>query len=128
MARARRTKKRYQDLYDDPTTLFKGATVTLFPNGENEIWVKSLDGMFSFKITGGMGPAGLGLTITRLGLGTDITVFGYGGRNDSNLPAALPDVSDVELVQYKHDERSQAFKAWVQKRGEYPGDEPTGKI
>src|SRR4051794_31006373 len=106
----KRTKKMYADLFDNPEGLFKGAQVVLFPNGEPEIWIQSVDGEQGFRIKGGAGKAGLGLQITRMGPSfPPITVSG----NDvlENGPIGTADANFIELCQYHTDPYSKAFKA-----------------
>src|SRR3990167_367324 len=92
----RRTLKRYETLYRDPTTLFQGVEVTLFPNGANEIWCKTSDGL-GFRVTVGNGPAGLGVCIRSFISTPGIT------RADGDT------FLEQELVQYRQDARSQAY-------------------
>lgn len=98
----RRTIKRYVELYHDPSTLFHGVNVTVFPNGENEIWLKTADGL-GVKVRVGNGPAGLGIQIDTFGGTPTLTV-------------ASPDGTHMEVCQYRQDARSQAFRRWY--RGE----------
>ncbi len=130
MTRRKRTKVSYSRLYDSPTNLFGGTCeVILFPNGEPEIWIRSTDGMRSFKITASDGPAGLAINVsTRVG-GAPISV---GGNLSGSYDVAKPgDFAHVSLCQFKPDAWSQAFKAWYDASPEeresipYPGDRPT---
>lgn len=117
----RRTKAAYLRLYDDPTSLFpvgkecKPVSVTLFPNGEGEIWIQGSGGK-GFRITASEGPAGLGLRISQFVGAPPMTIMG-------NIPAdfhvvdadydavpSLPDASEISITQYNRDERSQAFR------------------
>jgi hypothetical protein len=111
----RRTLKAYRKLYADPTALFDGCSVTLFPNGEREIWIKdAADRGYGFRIRASMGPAGLGLQVDRFSLGRPITPAGNETIAEDWKPYAGPDLDNVSLTQYGFDERSQAFKAWYQ--------------
>lgn len=106
-----RTKKMYNDLFDNPDGLFENANVVIRPNGEPEIWVTSKDGKRGFRIQGGDGPAGLALRITRMGAITPpITVSGNNTWEAG--PIKPSDANYVELCQYKTDPFSKAFKAW----------------
>ena len=114
MRRERRTKARYSKLFDDPTTLFPGCEVILFPNGEPEIWIRTThSGSGAVRIRANHGPAGLMVDVQRFALATvPLTVF----EHDAG--------ADVQIVQYHSDPWSQAFKAWAQKKGPYPGPKP----
>lgn len=121
----RRTKKAYTDLYDDPTSLFKGCEVLLFPNGENEIWIRSQDRRRSFKITAGDGPAGLMIQVDRHALaGGSLSVSG--NLDDGKwTPSGLTDYASVAICQYRPDDWSQQFKAWIaDHENPHPGEAP----
>ena len=114
MAR-RRTLKRYVELYRNPQAMYPGnaigahgpVSVTLYPNGEPEIWIQTPDGL-GVRIHAGNGPAGLGLQISRF----------VGTPDVDSLPDAL---GGVELCQYRQDARSQAFRRWYRQE-ETPAD------
>lgn len=117
MPRQHRTFKRdYAALYDNPYALFpggpdnRGASVKLWPNGTNAIWIQDERG-HGVEITAGAGPAGFGLHIRSFVGGAPITVAG--NLADSHLTTAKGgDYKYLDLCQYNGDEKSQAFKAW----------------
>lgn len=126
MARKRRTKKAYAELYDDPTKLFKGCEVILFPNGEPEIWVKSTTYPFhQVVVTGGRGPAGMGLHLRRSIGSAPLTVSGNLDDTEWNVHPPkgeqAPDYYQVEITQLDPSPFAQAHRAWYEGRGEYPG-------
>jgi hypothetical protein len=86
-------------LTDDAST-----RVTLWPNGQGnrEIWFKTADGKQGFSLSVSEGPHGLGARLYFFGGPSDIrpdVVVSQYGRN-------------VEICQYKPDEKAQAFKRW----------------
>lgn len=118
----RRTLVAYANLFRNPNALFppsassEGVDVILFPNGQNEIWLKSADGTLGFRIVAGNGPAGLGLQISTF-IGTPpVTV-----RTDD--PGSV-DSKYVDLCQYRQDDESLAFKAWYDADPATRGDSP----
>lgn len=120
MARTRRTKAQYARLFDDPSALFgPGTKVTLYPNGEPEIWIQSADGCKGYRIRcGGGGPAGFGVTVGGFALGP---VTSFSGNTPDNQPTnGDVDNFGLELCQYNRDERSQAYKRWYKGEGGYP--------
>lgn len=102
----RRTLKRYIDLFRNPFSLFgngpdNGAVkTTLFPNGNKEIWCQTPDGL-GVRIEVSNGPAGLGVTVRNFLFSSPLTCEGQ-------------DDTEFSIVQYRQDERSQAFKRWIQ--------------
>lgn len=126
--RKRRTKKAYQDLHDDPTLLLRNCEVILYPNGENEIWVRSKDWRRGFKITGGDGPAGLMLDISSFTGSGPLSATGN-LADEHWTPSGMTDFKHLSVVQYRDDDWSQRFKAWCADTGnpktvEHPGDAP----
>lgn len=111
MARPKRTKKRYMELFDEPEKLFPGVKTTLFPNGDNEMWIRSPDGKHGFSIKASLGPAGLGLTIKTFVMGNDLTVRSYNHAYGDAHPT-VSDVREVNVTSYNTDPRSQAFSRW----------------
>lgn len=108
--RKKRTLKRYADLFRDPSALFGPNTETvLFPNGENEIWLKD-DRGFGVRITASRGDAGFGVTVQKFVGGTPLTLNGNTAKDWE--PYAGPDMQEVTITQYLGDERSQQFKRW----------------
>lgn len=131
MKARRRTKKAYANLYDHPAALFgngpdnAGPRVTLWPNGENELWIQDASGRHSVKITASSGPAGLGITLRRHFGATPITLRAYNQDYKSVLVGDLgnvqespvvDDVVEVCLTMYNADDRSQAFKRWYDRQ------------
>lgn len=102
----KRTLKDYEALYRNPLHLAPpgpastGAEVILFPNGEREIWVRSGDGFGGMRIRISDGPAGL-----------SIHVNSFVGTADMDVVVDAPG-RDIGLVQYRSDQRSQAFRRW----------------
>lgn len=121
MKRHRRTKKQYQELFSDPSKLFEGCNVVLWPNGTPEIWITSkTDGRFGVRLKASHGPAGFGITVTAIGQKMTIA-DDYG-----DAPAILGQESrEVALTQYHDDDWSQQFKAWYQGKADHPGQKPT---
>ena len=123
MAR-RRTLKQYAELFRNPYKLFgngpdnMGAKVTLWPNGESEIWIQGSGGK-GFRLTASEGPAGLSIKLSTFIGSPAITISGN-ATGDYAPIQNVPEARHLELCQYNSDERSQAFKAWYQGRGEYP--------
>lgn len=115
------SKAQYARLYDNPQELAPGASVMLWPNGqEGTIWVQSPDGRYGFEIeVGGVGPAGFGLTVTPFGLAPDTDVF-VDANTEDGARNQVAQAHQVSLVQYHADARSQAFRRWVRKEGGYP--------
>lgn len=101
----RRTLKRYENLYRDPTSLFPASDgarqleTILFPNGENEIWLRTPDGL-GVRIVASNGPHGLG-----------VRVGSFVGTPKITAPDTQDEI-EVELCQYRQDARSQAFRRW----------------
>lgn len=121
MAR-RQTKVDLARLFDDPTHIFKTCEVIVFPDGHPSILVRSKDGVRSFRITPREGPAGLSLSIDRAVNGPAMTASG--NLADENWTASgLTDYARLDIVQYKPDAYSQAFRKWCEdtKNTPYPG-------
>lgn len=114
--RAKRTLKLYRELFHNPFRLFggaaddSGAKVTLWPNGEREIWIQGSGGK-GFRVTAGEGPAGLSLHISTFVGSPPITVTGNAAGDYQPLPN-MPDARHLSLCQYNGDDKSQAFKRW----------------
>lgn len=108
----RRTKKQYTDLFDNPQLLKRqnagDCQVILFPNGENELWVKDSNG-YGFRISFGAGPAGIGVIVERFTCGPALTVSGNTVGEKSGFSI---DASYVEITQHFNDEYSQKHKEW----------------
>lgn len=113
----KRTQAEYIRLYKNPNHLDPphasggGAEVTIFPNGEREVWIKSPEGDLGFTLHVSHGPAGLGLRVTAHTGRPMVTVFG----ESNGEPADLED-KHLELCQYRADSRSQSFKRWYAHR------------
>jgi hypothetical protein len=123
--RRRRLKKDYAGLFDRPWLLWPDCEVLLWPNGEPEIWVRSRDGRYGFRITAGHGPAGFGLTVGKFACATPITV---GGNLQEDMePFHAGDAFEVSMCQYHSDPHSQAFKLWYAGKGPHP-DEKTPEV
>jgi hypothetical protein len=121
--RTRRTKVAYARLFDDPYSLFPGVKVTLFPNGEPEIWL-DMGGNRGFRITAADGPAAAAVTVESLHgvVPTDVAGAGADYRpQPCNDGLVRP---RVEVLQYKPDDWSQTFRAWVRGEAANPGDKP----
>lgn len=108
--KAKRTKKRYAELFDNPQVMFGKPRVTLFPNGVNEIWIGNEKRTAGFRITAGEGPAGFSLTISKFVGDGELTALMAHGKD--YRPINVDDLRDLSLCYYNHDEKSQAFKAW----------------
>lgn len=128
--RAKRTIKRYVDLFRNPRKLFgvgpddTGAEVILFPNGEREIWIKEAKG-HGFRITASRGPRGLGLQISRFVCGAPMTINANGNDADKDDLKGF-DATHIEICQYDSDPAAQAYKEWYAGRRAYPGDVAAG--
>lgn len=124
----KRTLKAYMDLFRNPYALFgfgpdnRGAQVTLFPNGDGEIWIQGSGGK-GFRITAGEGPAGLALHISTFVGSPPISVTGN-ASGDYEPIKDVPDARHLSLCIYNGDERSQAFKNWYQADASERGPEP----
>jgi len=119
----RRTKAAYARLFDDPYSLFPGVKVTLFPNGEPEIWLDMGEGR-GFRVTAANGPAAAGITVESLHgvVPTDVAGAGADYRPEPcNDGLVRP---RIEVLQYRPDPWSQAFRAWVRGEAAYPGEKP----
>lgn len=103
--------------------LFPGCKVTVRPNGKPEIWIQDERG-HGYRITAGSGPAGLRVTANRFAGGNPITVGG--NKHGDEEPFAGPDMSEVSMCQFNHDEWSQMFKAWYADpdNNPHPGNKP----
>jgi hypothetical protein len=102
-------KQLFLDLMENPEMYFgKGVKLVLFPNGRHEIWLSA--GPHGFRVTAGMGRAGLALNVERFVGGTAMTVSG--NRCGDYEVTEQIDMSNVSICQYSNDERSQAFKQW----------------
>lgn len=110
MARRRRTKKQYGELFDNPAALFGSAEVTLWPNGEPEIWIRG-KGSHSIRIRASEGPAGFGLTISTHAGATPMSVRMY-DKDYKDVVQRQDGVREVCLTAYNNDPRAQAFKRW----------------
>lgn len=121
----RRTKRKYMELFDDPTTLGSNCQVILFPNGQPELWVKSLDGRRGMTLRFGDGPAGLMVGVQRHLFTAGMTIGGNLSPDYEVYPPkgeSRPDFADLSIVQYKPDDWSQLFRAWCEGRADHPGD------
>jgi len=125
MAKYRRTKKQYAELFDNPSALFNGAQVILWPNGQPEIWIRSADGNRAIKITARDGNAGLGLTISRFACSEPLTATG--NLHHDSAVANQQDFEEITVCQYRTDEQSQAFKRWYADRESNPYPYETAK-
>jgi len=109
------------DLFRNPRALFvggpdsDGAAVTLWPNGEDEIWIQDRKGA-GFRITASRGPHGLGLQISRFCGSPAMTISANGAGIGPNIPAIRQfDASDIEICQYDETATAQEFKTWYGK-------------
>lgn len=117
MAR-KRTKKQYANLFDNPRALFHGGpddtgvSVTLWPNGEREIWLRDDNGRGGVRITASRGPVGMGIRISKF-VGTGpLTVRAYGDDYSDATNAPSFDAREIDMVFYDQTEKAQAFKRW----------------
>lgn len=119
MARQKRTKKRYKDLFENPADLVCGsggsngdAGTILFPNGEREIWFKHYGKRtIGMSVRFSAGPAGISVTIQRFTCSPGLTVSG----NAENTYASLDvkeDAAEVVVTQYFDSDWAQTFKKW----------------
>lgn len=114
MSRRKRTLKLYETLYRNPLSLFpsNGPTTAgdietiLFPNGENEIWIKDSKSGRGFRIRASNGPAGFALRVSTFGKAATIADV-----IPDNESAVGHDAVDFGLCIYNDDEKSQAFRA-----------------
>jgi hypothetical protein len=117
MAKHRRTLKDYIALFRSPKHLFPptaagdGVNVTLFPNGEQEIWLAD-DSGHGYRVTAHSGPAGLSLQISTF-IGSPPMTLAGNREGDYECFSGI-DARHLEICQYKADEKSQAFKRWYQ--------------
>lgn len=111
MARTKRTKKQYTELYNNPEALFTGVQTIMWPNGVPEIWFKNAQG-YGFRVHVGNGPAGIGITVSRFVGTPGLSISGNTVEDDA--PFIGPDMQEISLTQYKPDEKSQQFKKWYQ--------------
>lgn len=115
--RRKRTLKDYAQLFRNALHLFPpgpnspGVRVTLFPNGDRELWIQGT-GAKGYRITAGEGPAGLSLHISTFVGGPPISLSGNEAVTYDTF--AGPDMRHLDLCQYNSDDKSQAFKAWYQ--------------
>lgn len=105
--------------------LLPTADVSLWPNNDGAIWwIKSKDGRYGFRCSGGEGPAGFGLNIHPF---THDNVDLHGNCGQDYEVFGIKDVrGDFSVTAYKSDEHSQAFRAWCNKEGPHPGPRPDG--
>jgi hypothetical protein len=105
-------RQRFMNLMENRNYFGEGVKLTLFPNGDGStLWIGDKHGRNGLRIEAGSGPFGLRVSLAKF-IGTvPLTVAGY--AFSSSLPE-LPqtDVHDLTVVQYNHDERSQAGKNW----------------
>lgn len=79
-----------------------GTTVTLWPNGNREIWVKSGDQSLGFSIQFSEGPHGLSAKL-----------YYFGGSLSEHADVRVDHFGNhVEICQYRPDAKAQAFKRW----------------
>lgn len=126
MRRTRRTKKAYEGLFDDPTTLFPGCKVVLYPNGQPEIWIEPTGGSgYGFKITAGNGPAGVSVRVDPMGIGGPAMHLHGNLEGDWAVyppkGTEAPAFRTADFVRYHNTDYARAHKAWYEGRGEYPG-------
>lgn len=108
----KRTKKAYAKLHDDPASLFSDVNVTLFPNGEREIWIQDEEGR-GFRIRAGKGPAGVGLQISRFVLASPVGLSVSGNRvGDYERVRLEDDAAELEIVQHYDTDHAQAHRRW----------------
>ena len=113
----KRTKKAYENLYDHPTALFEGVEVLLWPNGIPEILIRDVKRGHCMRITASVGPAGMGLRVSRTTLGTPMSVAGN-REGDYEVIRLDHDAVEIGITQYNGDEESQAFKRWYRASAE----------
>lgn len=133
MARRKRTIKSYLDLFRNPKALFPsdpahnngqhglGASVTLWPNGDSEIWIQG-SGAKGFRITASEGPSGLALQISSFVGSPPISISGN-KAGDYECFAGI-DARHISLCQYNGDDQSQAFKKWYNSDAATRGNPP----
>lgn len=108
----KRTKAAYANLFDNPTALFEGVEVLLFPNGEREILIRDAKRGHAMRLKVSVGPAGMSLTVSRTTLGTPLSVIG--NQEGDYEPIRLEgDAAELSITQYNGDGDSQAFKRWA---------------
>lgn len=114
----RHYKADYARLFDDPGALFRDCKVTLFPNGEPEIWIQSGDGL-GVRVRASNGKAGLGVEVR-----TFIGAPGLDAFPDMATRIDVRDARGIDIVQYRGDDASQAFRRWYHhdEGAEYPKD------
>lgn len=98
----------WQQLQDDPKSYFEGCELRLFPNGQKEIWIKGKQG--GMCITASEGPMGLGIEVKPFLGNGPITIHHLSMTQEHTRGV---DTKHVSLTLYHSDEKSQAFKQWV---------------
>ncbi len=100
---------RWKQLQNDRKSYFQGCNLTLFPNGEKEIWIGNEYGVMAITATGG--PKGISIQIHR-SVGSELLTV------DCDHKDGIPHDTDyVTITQYRPDPASQAFKQWYGLRG-----------
>lgn len=120
----KRTQADYARLAKNPQHLVDRVNVIL---RDGAIFVQSIDGRRSIKITPGDGPAGLAVNVERSIGGAPLTVFG--NLAPGYVEMTPVDAESLSICQYRTDPWSKAFKAWYGRRGDdslYPGEAPKG--
>lgn len=125
----RTTKKRYMDLYDNPSTMFDGAQVILWPNGYPVIWIKDNTGR-TYEIGASRGPHGFALRVHPLGVRAHADISGNLSEGRQLAGFHVRDACHVEICQYDDTESAQAHRRWYAGEAEHPDGNhtpPSGK-
>lgn len=98
MAKKRTQKQMYSDLFTDPSILFNGCRVTLFPNGEPKIIIRPNDFNGGVILEASTGPAGMRLEVRQIPGMFPLEVVDQDGS--------------ITMMQYTHDAFTAAHKKW----------------
>lgn len=123
MRRTKRTKKLYRDLFDNPSAMFgEGVEVILFPNGENEIWIKNKAG-HGFRVKAGIGKAGFSVTVRDF-VGSARGDYSVARVSDSKYDGTtIKDAREVSFTKYNQTDHALAFSNWYDGNGPYPEED-----
>lgn len=122
----RRTLKKYEDLYRDPTCLFPGneldsrpVKVILWPNGYPAIWLQDESGR-TFEIRAGRGFAGFSVRVEPIGVLARADVSGNRGSRLEGFH--VKDACHIEVCQYDQTEQAQSHRRWYAGEGPHPSE------
>jgi len=106
MAKQKRTKKKYNDLFDNPELIFKDCELIIFPNGQDEIWIKEKNGTGKgFRISASRGKYGIRLSISSF-IGTgNFNVFPYYAEEKDSFSDNM-----ISLCHYDDNEKALEYK------------------